>query len=199
MASIDALPLPRVYLRGMTERTIEDLWPHVLSAVEETGASWVWMVSDDVIVRRHVLSALRQHRRRHPVVTGYSQRTHADWTVNLTWSPLRGDAPSEASYDFLSYRQVVAHPRPTLDTWFAGMSMTGMSVEMWREFPFACFGWPGWGSDFALSKRLQDAGIPIVAVREALCYHYRVQWQNTSHPDDQAPETGNPEIVVVER
>lgn len=170
MQALDALDIPQYRIVGHTEKEIEELaFPTILSMCKY---DWLWVVSDDAIVRPYALAAVRALMRKHPVVTGYSQRTHDNWVVNLSKSPLRAPHPSVDAYDFLTYAEVVSYPDEAVPTWFAGMSLTGMSTEMWARFPFGCYGGAGrdgntgYSSDFFLSYRLQENQIPIVAARE---------------------------------
>ncbi len=170
--SIDQLNIPKLYMQGFTEHGIMTT---AFPAVLEHGYDWYWLVSDDVIVRQQALDAVRAVRDtgRHPVVTGYSQFSHKDWTVNLTSQPLRGLEPSVSSYTFRTFAECVSYPDPIIPTWFTGMSLTGMSSNLWRDFPFMVDFDPGWASDFHLSRRLQQDGVPIVAAREGFVYHWR--------------------------
>jgi hypothetical protein len=197
MRAFEELPIPKIYLRGFTEKEVEvKAFPEILGL----GYDWLWVVSDDAIVRPSALNAVRALARAgHPAVTGYSQRTHTEWVVNLTKGPIvpGGNGwPEPASYDFYEFRDVVSWPTPELRTWFTGMSLTGMRTDLWRQFPFACFGEPGCASDFSLSMRLQQADVPILAAREAFCYHWRNEWMSTNHVGDQSPVHVNKRIVM---
>lgn len=197
LGSLSLLDIDKIFLRGWTEARIEDVaFPQVL----EMDYDWLWVVSDDVIVRSQALDAVREHAGYGEPVTGYSQRSHTEWTVNLTRGPLYGDAPSVEAYDFHEYREVVAKPETLFRTWFTGMSLTGMPIALWRRFPFACFRDDvcSFGSDFSLSLRLQEAGIRINAVRDAFCYHWRHRWQDTTHALDQKPVVGQEKILLVD-
>jgi len=168
--SISQLDIDILWMRGFTEREIADqAFPTVLGY----DYDWLWLASDDIIIRQPALDAVRQVRDQgHPVVTGYSQGSHTDWTVNLTSEPLR-DGKLEDAYTFRQYHECVAWPEPTIPTWFTGMSLTGMSRDLWLKHPFECFGTPGYASDFWTSARLQKADVPIVAAREGFAYHWR--------------------------
>jgi hypothetical protein len=180
------LAIPKLWLTGWTEKQIaDDVFPRLLS---DYCFEQYLLVSDDAIVRQHAVQAVLDELRWNPVVTGYSQRSHTDWQVNLTRGPLKYEHPVVGAYDFLSYHEVVSHPEPTLPTWFAGMSITGMSREMWQRFPFGCYSDEqspnGYASDFHLSRRLQDAGVPITACRDAFAYHWRHEWRHTNDRRD---------------
>lgn len=194
--SIEGLDIRKVFLRGWSERAIADrAWPLIMKT-HLKGFDWIWIVSDDVIVRQQALDAVRRLVSQAPVITGYSQRSHTEWVVNLTREPLKGSHPHPDSYNFMEYKDVVSYPSSMIPTWFTGMSLTGMSYENWERFPFDCFYDPGYASDFHLSLRLQEAGIPIVAAREAHAYHWRTDWVSTNNPDDESPLVGIEKIVL---
>lgn len=201
-AAINELSIAKLWLTGYTE---EQLAAGIFSqALEDSGHDRFFVISDDIIVRQDALDAVRRASLEHMVTTGYSQRSHTDMTVNVTDGPLLDDKPTVGAYTFRQLRDVVSWPEPLVPTWFTGMSITGMTLEMWRRFPFGCFcdeGSPlGYASDFHLSRRLQDAGVPIVAVREAFAYHWRNEWQHTNHPDDDPVLVGQviPGVYLVE-
>lgn len=202
VTSIAELPVPKIWLSGFSEREIgEGIFKSVLAQYDFDR---YFVVSDDVIVRPYAFDAIRRILDLHeaPVATGYSQRSHADWTVNLTRKPLMADMPVADAYDFRHFREVVSHPEPTLPTWFTGMSLTAMSSEMWQRFPFEAYvdetlNSPGFASDFHLSKRLQDAEVPIRAAREGFAYHWRHEWRHTNHPGDAKPLASGEQSVTL--
>lgn len=156
------------------------------------------VASDDLIVRWAAVQAVIPKLSPDWCTTGYCQFTHTDWRVNVTRRPLVGDTPSHASYDFLSFHEMVSGPA-TRRTWFAGMSLTGMSVEMWQEFPFDCFTdehGRGYASDFHLSKRLQAADVPVQAVRDGFAYHWRHEQAHTNDPRDDRLAIGQVEPEI---
>lgn len=201
MLALNELDVPQIRVIQHTEKEIETIaFREVLNVCDEDGFDWMWIVSDDVIVRPQALDAVRRLRDRgHRVVTGYSQRSHTDWIVNLTKTPLRGPHPSEASYDFYEFAEVVSWNADEVPTFFAGMSLTGMAVDDWKALPFMCFGGDGsntgYASDFHLSARLQNAAIPIVAARDAFMYHWRTDWKSTMA--DHPPRFDDKRIEVV--
>jgi len=198
--AVSELDTPKLWLTGYTEAELAD--GVFDSAISDTPYDFYVVVSDDAIVRQHALSGvLEALEEGAPVATGYSQRTHSDWVVNVTSGPLRTKHPSAESYDFRLYKEVVSWPEPLVPTWFTGMSLTGMSREMWQKYPFGCFTngqESGYASDFHLSRRLQDHKVPIVAVREAFCYHWRTEWQHTNNPEDEVPFVGSvvPSVIL---
>ena len=201
ITSITELPVPKIWLTGYTEREISE--GVFLAVLAQYDFDRYFVVSDDVIVRPYAFDAIRHVLDLHdaPVATGYSQRSHADWKVNLTRKPLMDDLPTAGAYDFRHFRDVVSWPTPELPTWFTGMSLTGMSREMWRRFPFQCFvddeSPLGYASDFHLSKRLQDAEVPIRAAREGFAYHWRHEWRHTNHPGDAKPKVGGGSVTLT--
>ena len=62
--------LIRLWVRNMSELEIDRRWPEVLEAAE--GYDRMIIVSDDAVVRKPALAAVRRLLNRHPVVTGYA-------------------------------------------------------------------------------------------------------------------------------
>ena len=196
MEPLSDLPIQRIHLQGFTEAALaSEGFPQAL----EYDFDWYWVMSDDIIVRPQALEAVRTVRDLgHPVVTGYSQRSHTDWRVNLTRQPLMAGSPGIAAYDFRTFAEIVSWPDRSVPTWFAGFSLTGMSREMWLRFPFETFGDPGWASDFSLSQRLGLAGVPIMAAREGFAYHWRHNDLYGEDPrDEQTDFTKGKAVVLV--
>lgn len=171
VSAFNELDIDRLWIRNMTEKQIQDAWPAILDRASNHDR--VFVVSDDVIVRPQALEAVRTLEGE--VVTGYCNLSSDDFRVNLTKQPLRTEFPTIEAYDFYSLAEVMEHPAETVPTWFAGMCLTGMSVELWEEFPFQVTS-SGAQTDFSLSKRLEAAGIPIAAAREGFCWHVKEQW-----------------------
>lgn len=81
--------------------------------------------------------------------------------------PLRVQpVPRAESYDWYRIDQLRGRAGETLRTWFTGFSMSAMSREMWLRYPFQTIRgigrFDGGMSDYALSWRLQQDGIPIM-------------------------------------
>lgn len=203
------LDIAKLWLSGYTENELAGNGQDSVFAwaLDNSDFDHYIVVSDDALVRQPCLDAVtRALDEGCEVATGYSQRSHTDMTVNVTDGPLRDSRPTVEAYTFRQLREVISWPEPLVPTWFAGMSCTGMSAEMWRKFPFGCFtdidsaGEPldrGYASDFHLSRRLQDARVPVYCVREAFCYHWRNEWQHTNHPDDDRVLVGEMKRQVV--
>ncbi len=182
------LPIAKIWLSGYTE---QELAGGVFNyAIEESNFDRYLVCADDILVRPQALEAvIKALDEGCEVATGYSQRSHTDMTVNVTSGPLADSWPTVEAYNFRQLQEVVSWPEPLVPTWFAGFSLTGMDREMWRRFGFGCFvdpgtEGPGYASDFFLSRALQKARVPISAVREAFCYHWRHSWEHTNDPRD---------------
>ena len=185
-AALAELPIAKIWLTGYTELEISN--GVFADAIASTSFDRYLVSSDDILIRPHALAAVIDvWERGYDVVTGYSQRSHTDWTVNLTEAPIQTLTPGKGAYRFREYADVAAWPDPIVPTWFAGFSITGMPRDLWERFPFGCFhdgiNDPGHASDFHLSLRLQEAGIPIGAAREGFAYHWRHGY-GYLHPDD---------------
>lgn len=177
--SFAALDIQQIYVQNMTEMQImEEGYEQVMAIAASERFDWLWWTSDDVIVRRPALNALRALRRHgHEVVTGFCNLKHDDWRVNLCRRPLQGKTPVPNSYDWYSFHEIVGHQETTIRTHFAGMCLTGMPTTMWEKYPFGCYGGTGqdegFTSDYSLSIRLQDDNVPIYTHRDSYCYHWK--------------------------
>lgn len=202
-AALDELAswLPVIELVGYTEQQLAD--GIFAEALARYPHDHYIVASDDLIVRWHAVDAIIDRLTDDSCVTGYCQFTHTDWRVNVTRRPLVGDTPNKGAYEFLSYHEMVSGPA-VRRTWFAGMSLTAMSADMWEAFPFGCFSdehGRGYASDFHLSKRLQDVDVPIQVVRDAFSYHWRHEQAHTNDPRDDRVLVGrvDPEIRLRSR
>jgi hypothetical protein len=180
--SYRALSIPKAYLTGYTERELE---PVIAELVASTNFSHYIAVSDDVVVSSRAVHAVQELLGGHPVVTGWCNLDQQDPRCSVVDRPLTGDTPTLESYGFMHWSRVVTHPHRTLRTWFAGMCLTGMSRDLWQQYPFRTFGpagSAGWASDFNLCRRLQDDRVPIMAARDAGVLHVRERW-DVQDPD----------------
>ena len=171
--SLAALDIPKAYLTGYTERGLVDPFNGV---IKTTDYSHYLVISDDGVVRQDALDAVLDLLSGHPVATGWCNIDSELPTVNLTRSPLTGDAPHPNAYDLYHWATVMGWPSEEVPTFFAGGCLTGMSRELWQRFPFDCYGELGNGSDFHLCLRLQQAEIPIGAARSGFVYHVKETW-----------------------
>jgi hypothetical protein len=184
MSAFEQLDIPRIHIVGHNEMSImTDGFDKAIDIADAEGFDWLWWISDDAIVRQPALAAVRSLRDEgHPVVTGYSNMTHDNWYVNLCKTPLAKPTPVVDAYDLYRFHEVIGYPDPVVPTFFGGFCLTGMSLDMWRYYPFGCFGGgasdnqDGYGSDFSLSWRLQTDMVPIVAARDGFCFHWRWNW-----------------------
>lgn len=169
--SFDDLDIAKCWLTAYTEH---DLQTAFNDAVAHGSFERYCVISDDCTVSTPALTAALATKG--TVTTGYCNLAEGNPLVNLCEVPLRGDHPVADAYTFMRQDRVQAGPQ-TFKTFFAGMCLTTMSKAMWLEFPFMSFGEPpGYGSDFSLCKRLQDANVRIVANRDAWVDHVKETW-----------------------
>ena len=178
--SIAALDIDKAWLTGYSEYGLISV---IADLIDETDYSHYLVLSDDAIASQHALEAVLELLWNHPVATGFSNLDCVEPWVNLAKTPLIGRNPGAGAYNLYQWAEVLGYPSPVVPTYFAGMCLTGMSRELWQQFPFDCYnGDPGNASDFSLCLRLQDAEIPIVAAREGFVYHVKELW---SKPDQE--------------
>ena len=185
--SFQALDIARAWLTGYTESELEEVFPRV---VEDTAYSHYVVVSDDVVATQAALDAVLRLLDQHPVVTGYCNLTEGDKHVNLAPAPLPGPEPTTVGCGWYREDEIASWAADPVPTYFAGMSFTGMSREMWRRFPFRAVGsGSGCCSDWHNSWRLADAGIPIVAPKEGWIRHLKRPWSD--------PDLDNPQKLLL--
>jgi hypothetical protein len=177
---LNDLWVDKLWLRNMTEPQIAAAWPDILDRI--SGYDWAWIQSDDGIARPHALDSLYGLALEgHPVVTGYSNLDQNDTRVNLCKTPLGVPCTREA-FNLMTLHDVLSHESEVVPTWFAGFSLTGMSLDNWAKYPYQLEE-GGMSADYNLSKRLELDGVPIVAHRDALVWHVKEQWSqaDTDH------------------
>lgn len=180
--AIEDLSIDQAWLTGYTEDQLVRIIPQVL---ENTEHSHYLILADDCIPTQAALDAvLGALREGHPVATGYCNldtAQHAD-TYNITRAPLTTPR-TIGSYQWWTQQHVDQHDGDLLPTTFAGFALTGMTRQLWEQYPFQCEGNPGAASDWCLSLRLQTDGVPIVAPRAARVHHVKTRWNEMdSHP-----------------
>ena len=178
VAAFRALDIRRAWLQGYTEWQLQEVVRSIVDD-EDIPFTHLLMVADDVVVPQAALDAvLDLAREGRPVVTGWCRLDATHPLVNITDGALMGDEPTPGAYRFRRFADVVAHPSPVIETGFVGFALTCMPRAMWRAFPFGAFGGPSqsWASDFHLSRRLRDAGVPMVAARDGGCHHLKERW-----------------------
>jgi hypothetical protein len=170
--ALSALNIDRLWLRYMTEQTIQNRWPEVLEAAR--GYDRIILVSDDTSPTQSALDAVQGLLDDgYPVVTGYCNLGANDERVNLCDRPL-GPEPSAAAYHWLTRDQVEQGHR-VVPTSFAGFALTGMSVPMWTQYPYRLHP-NGNSADYDLCKRLERDRVPIVAARDGFVHHVKEVW-----------------------
>lgn len=160
------LPIDKLWLRNMTEWDIQEAWPKVM----EYAVDYDHLIigSDDGIPRKHALAAVQRFLNKGaPVVTGYSNFAANDLRVNIA-----------TRVDWYTLADVQSWVQETNEVYQLGFALSGMKTELWQRFPFRVY-WdtpPGSRSDNVLSDRLNAAGIPILAARDAFVWHVKENW-----------------------
>ena len=168
--------ISRVFIAGYKETELEDLgiFSSVVQQANEKGYSHISVISDDALITNDAFDKVLELSKKYKVVTGYCKLDKRTSIVNLAKSPLMQNQP----YDIKDYNLFDYNELPNdidIRTYFTGMALTTMSIELWKQFPFRCYRASyspnGYASDYFLSKRLQDAGIPIYTHKETEIVH----------------------------
>jgi hypothetical protein len=177
MEALEALQIDKVWLKNWTER---ELIAVIADVVENTDHDVIGLVSDDTTPPQSTLDLILDAFEPSAVYTGYCNMDEKTENVNLSSAPLI--IQDQAGYDCYTFptRDEVENAGGLFRSWFAGFAMTFMSRDMWLQFPFDCVGDPGYQSDYRLSVRLQQAGVPIFAPMGAFMHHWR-RGESTGH------------------
>lgn len=172
--AISSLPIDKVWLQNYTESELSDVIPDVLAQVPHDV---IGILSDDTIPTRAALDEVLALAQPGRVTTGWCNLDDTSDLVNLSTEPLATSTPTTTAYTFPTRAWVEAHYTREVPTYFAGHCLTFMDRDLWRRFPWECYGGPpGYASDLMLSWRLQEAGVPIVAARDGFVRHVKARW-----------------------
>lgn len=198
--AFERLDVRRAWLQRYTEA---ELVPVIASLVADESIPFTHLalVADDCIVQPDALAAVFELAQVRPVATGYCRLATGHPKVNITRRPIMGDTPSAGAYDFYDFDAVAGWPRHEVPTGFVGFAVTVMPREVWARFPFGVFAPEGGGhaSDFHLSRRLRDAGVPMVAARDGYVEHVKSEWnRRDDYPGRELLIGREPARVVVD-
>ena len=174
-----ALSIDRAWLTGYTE---DGLVPVVAQVVQETDYTHYMMIADDGVVTPRALNAVLSAGETREVVTGWANITSDGPFVNLSSQPVgRVELTTVEELVPGLYRWVDVLLGPDLfQTYVMGFCLTMMTRELWQRFPFEAYS--NAKSDHCLCWRLQQAGIPITAVREGFVKHLKSARDLTDQP-----------------
>ena len=176
--SIANFPYPKVWVEYYREKEIEEeVWEEVFAQIVAKRYTHISIFSDDGVMEPEQATEVIELAKERPVTCGWCNVDSGDLS-NISKSPLAVSPPKVATLRPLLYtiRGGENHSERLIKTWFTGFSLHTMSTELWGRFPFQCYpGISGKGaaSDFHLCWRLQQAKIPIVALKSARIYHIR--------------------------
>jgi hypothetical protein len=192
LESYRALDIDLLWATGYTVRQLADGVHR--EAVESTDYDVILNVSDDCVVEQHALDAvLSLLEAGHPAATGWCRMAVGHESVNLCDRPLSADVPwaKPFPYSLMLRTDVTRYPDEIVPTHFMGMSLTGLTRDLWQRFPYGCYTERrprGQSSDFHLSARLRDAEIPMVAARSGEVRHLKeMKVQGTMYGPVQHP------------
>lgn len=179
LGSIAKFPYPKVWVEYYTELQIEEVaWPKVLIEAIKRGHTHIGIFSDDAWASPETVVKIFEAAKEHPVVCGWCDNQGE--FCNLTKEPLKDCYPQIEGWrlgdSLYKKEEVVNSKEEKIRTWYSGFSLHVMPVELWIRFPFQCHPGElrrGFASDQHLCWRLQEANIPIVALRDAVINHIR--------------------------
>lgn len=176
LASYRNYNISRVFIAGYKESELENLgiFSYVVEQAKEKGYTHISVVSDDGLINNKAFDKVLEMANKYPVTTAFCKIDRRSTLVNLAKSPLIQTIPAALDdYNLFDYSEI----KNDVDilTYFTGMALTTMSIDLWQQFPFKCFRASyspnGYASDYFLSKRLQDASIPIFTHKDTEIIH----------------------------
>lgn len=169
--AITSLPIDKAWLENYTETELCSIVPRVLA---ETTHDPIGVISDDAAPTAEALSAVLSITTPDTVSTGYCTLDESSDLTNLSMVELPRPDPTVESYAFPPLSVIKDASTTRFRTYFAGHTLTFMPRSMWDRFPWMVYGpEPGCASDYMLSWRLQEAGIPIYAHPAAYVRHVK--------------------------
>ena len=178
MRAFRALSCDVAFVRGYTQAQAVAPMRELMNSARADYDVFMVCADDCVVTQGAVDSVVALLEAGHPTATGWCRLDRSHECVNLTTKPLRGDAPTVDGYTWWKYDEVMGWTDEVVPTHFMGMGLTAMPVEMWLAFPYDVFtdDGRGYSSDFHLSSRLRDAGVPMVAARSGYIDHLKERW-----------------------
>jgi hypothetical protein len=191
MEALEGLDIDKVWLKNWTERQLVSV---IADVVNSADYDVIGLVSDDTVPTQEALDAVLAVFEPSAVYTGFCNMDEDTTEVNLSSVPLKvKNIAARDCYKFPDRKKVEASDG-LYRSWFTGFAFTFMSKGMWLQFPFDCIGDPGYQSDYRLSVRLQDAGVPIWAAPGGFIQHLRFN-ESTKHLEGGLVVTGNGTVV----
>ena len=176
LASYRNYNISRVFIAGYKETELEDLgiFSSVINCAKEKGYTHISVISDDGLINNKAFDKVLEMAKKYPVSTAFCKIDRRSTLVNLAKSPLIQTKPAALNdYNLFDYSEIKNDV--DIRTYFTGMALTTMSIDLWQQFPFKCFRASnspnGYASDYFLSKRLQDANIPIFTHKDTEIIH----------------------------
>lgn len=166
--------ISRVFICGYWETELEDMgiFDSVVNEAKKKGYTHISVISDDGLITNKAFDKVLELSKKYVVASAFCKLDSHTTLVNLARFPLIVDYPGHIiNYNLYHYNELPQNQ--DIRTYFTGLALTTMPIELWQLFPFKCFrvGDRGFASDYHLSKRLQDAGIPIYTHMETEVIH----------------------------
>lgn len=189
IAAFEALEVSKVWMSFFTEQEIAKKFPLVLELAYRKRYTHLSVLSDDTVPTMAALSSVLVGLDEHPsaCLTAFCNLDSKLPWVNLTTRPFAKTYSVGTDYAWYSKKEAEGWPFTYVPTFFTGMCLTTMSLQMWERYPFHVLKnkeGTGYGSDWSLSSRLQRDRIPVWAPTTSFIRHLKETWNKP----DKAPE-----------
>lgn len=146
----------------------------------------IGIVADDCIVSQEALDAVLDGLEEAEAVTGWCRLDRTHPLANVTKGPMKLRHPGIDAYGpWYQARELLDRSGERVPTGFMGFALTFLTRELWDRFPMQPIAADGKGfaSDFSLSLRLQDAGVPMWVTCCSEVTHVKERWSWDWTPD----------------
>lgn len=146
----------------------------------------IGIIADDCIVSQEALDAVLDDLEEAEAVTGWCRLDRTHPLANVTKGPMKLRHPGIDAYGpWYQARELIEHEGERIPTGFMGFALTFLTRELWDRFPMQPMAADGKGfaSDFSLSLRLQEAGVPMWVTCCSQVTHVKERWGWEWTPD----------------
>jgi len=189
VAHFEALTgVDQLIITGHTETELANILPSLLEQHTPSANTPVMIAPDDLIVSQYAMDAVFEHHEATGVFAcGWSNVDFTHPIANVTLNPPAKPEPAgPGDYDFLPISSIASRSTP-FDVGFNGMTLLTMPAWAWqapdlRLNPCGETG-PGYASDWALCRRIHEAGYTLVCVPQAFAAHMKTNYTKTDNHD----------------
>lgn len=154
----------KVYFIGYTEMQLRDVLNPFLKKGEY---DYYIFCADDIVFEPELLKKMIDELEKFDVLTGYCRLRPNDNRLNITRTRLLGDVPTVTGYNFYRMSDIELMKKRGVKygrTYFVGFSLSAFNRRLFSKVSYGAYKggrFDGWGSDFYISKQLNNLGVDM--------------------------------------